>query len=164
MPLHTLIKIIDDTIRSTGTPYDQLSPREQHTREAMLAITVLAPLTGAFIATVFAPSTKHNQPHGCPDFERQLRMREDIAPFDRHKEWDRMHLHKPLRYNHLVAYWFVSIGIFGGVVYLQSGRTTRTTFVLAVFHKFVLVRIVTCADPLNPASTARLKSCSTACS
>ncbi|KZV88164.1 hypothetical protein EXIGLDRAFT_839431 [Exidia glandulosa HHB12029] len=139
MPLHTLIKIIDDTIQSTGTPYDALTPFEQHTREAMLAITVLAPLTGAFIAAAFAPRAKRDQPHGCPDFERQMRMREELSHFDRHKEMERMHLHKPLRFNRLVAYWFISIGIFGSVVYLQSGRTTRTTFVLAVFHNQVEV-------------------------
>ncbi|EJD50164.1 hypothetical protein AURDEDRAFT_112293 [Auricularia subglabra TFB-10046 SS5] len=85
----------------------------------MLVITVLAPVVGAFIAARFAPRTSKGSPHGCPD--------------------DPGRSSRCFRYYKLVALWFVSIAVFGTLVYLQSGHTTRGTFVLAVAHNQIEV-------------------------
>jgi len=61
--MRTLIRIVNDIIYSVGESYDHQSPREQNTREAMLVITVLAPLLGAFLSLCIVPVHKtHHRP------------------------------------------------------------------------------------------------------
>ena len=129
----SLIKIVDDAIYAEGVPITDLTPRELHTREAMFAITVVAPLTGALLALFFAPAS-HRPKYSlyfCPDTEAEMRH------LHVHKvDAEREKLRNLVRYYKLVACWFTSIAIFGTVIYLQAGRTTRFTFILAVFHKW----------------------------
>lgn len=134
MHLHALIKIVNDTIESTGTPYDELNAREKNTRDAMFAITVLAPIAGAFLAANFAPG---------PDFDWARRpggsahARESSDKNDCEEERA-----KSFRYNKIAALWFLSVGIFGALQYLQSGRSTRSTFVFALAHNQIEVLLI----------------------
>jgi len=119
MPFKTLIKIIDDTIVSGGESYSRLSPREVHTREAMFAVTVLAPLAGAVMSLFFMPNpTLHV-----------------VSP--KRKQHDRDYL----SFRGLTTWWFLSIGLFGTLVYFQQGYTDRFTFVVASFHNMIEVLI-----------------------
>jgi hypothetical protein len=100
----------------------------------MFCITVLAPLTGAALAFFFAPSSSRPtwSRHFCPDAEHEFREQK-VTKIDMERE----RLRKLVRYYILVAWWFISVAVFGSWVYYQAGRTTRATFVLAVFHKYV---------------------------
>ncbi|KAH7102475.1 hypothetical protein BKA62DRAFT_769636 [Auriculariales sp. MPI-PUGE-AT-0066] len=138
MPWQTVIKIIDDCIQAEGIPYDQLTPREKHTREAMFSLTVLAPLTGAALAFFFAPASSNPSRSRwkdfCPDAEHELRD-QNISK----GAMERQRLRNLVRYYILIAWWFISVAVFGTLVYYQAGRTTRATFVLAVFHNQIEV-------------------------
>ncbi|EJD50172.1 hypothetical protein AURDEDRAFT_182605 [Auricularia subglabra TFB-10046 SS5] len=133
MHLHTLINVVNDTIQSNGTPYDQLTPREKNTRDAMFAVTVLAPIAGAFLAANFAPGLNSSSCR-CGNSSKS---REASEKHDCDQERTRS-----FHYNKLAAAWFLSIGIFGALQYFQSGSTTRGTFVLALAHNQIEVLLI----------------------
>ena len=99
-----MVQTIEDVIVSRGQPYSTLTPHEVHAREAMFAVTVLAPLTGAVLAFSLVPRVRK----------------------------------AGLNFAALATAWLASVALFGSLIYVQEGRTTRLTFILAVAHKYVL--------------------------
>lgn len=47
-------QVIDDTVVPHGGSYDTITPREQTVRNAMLVVTIVAPILGSFIIWLFS--------------------------------------------------------------------------------------------------------------
>ncbi|KAF8652322.1 hypothetical protein AX16_004449 [Volvariella volvacea WC 439] len=101
--------VVNDTIVPTGGDYSQLTPREATVRNAMLVVTLAAPVLGSFIIWLFSA-----------------------------KGWSYA---STWTFSRLAIMWFWSVSLFGGLVFYQTGKTNRFTFIIAVFHTSIEVLI-----------------------